>query len=268
MLRANLVDEAQKTIALFTKDGDQKSNLFDMQCMWYELEIGQAYCRLARTDASHYGRALKQFTSVDKHFTDIIEDQFDFHTYCIRKMTLRAYVNMLRMEDTVHGHAYYVRAAMGAIEVYIALVDKPKQDAAAAAAADESQMSAGERKKLESKKRKAEAKAKAEAEEAKAKAAVAAKAEKGAKGNFCHVDCSNRGVCDFSTGVCKCFPGSHGANCGVVSRTGVYADAQSAPPEDFLPPLNKANGNQTDVSATQQIDLGPGGGAVSGDAYY
>jgi len=92
--------------------------------------------------------------------------------------------------------------------------------------------------------------------------------EKGAEGNYCHVDCSNRGVCDFSTGVCKCFPGSYGANCGVVSRTGVYADAQSAPPEDYQPPFNKANGNQTDVSATQQIDLGPGGGAVSGDAYY
>ena len=35
--------------------------------------------------------------AVNKHFLDITEDQFDFHTYCIRKMTLRAYIDMLRM---------------------------------------------------------------------------------------------------------------------------------------------------------------------------
>ena len=45
---------------------------------------------------TEYGKALKNFTACDKHFTDIVEDQFDFHTYCIRKMTLRAYVRMLR----------------------------------------------------------------------------------------------------------------------------------------------------------------------------
>ena len=33
-----------------------------------------------------------------------VEDQFDFHTYCVRKMTLRAYVRMLRLEDHVWGH--------------------------------------------------------------------------------------------------------------------------------------------------------------------
>ena len=42
-------------------------------------------------------QALKKFMAVSKHYFDIEEDQFDFHSYCIRKMTLRAYIEMLRM---------------------------------------------------------------------------------------------------------------------------------------------------------------------------
>jgi len=166
MLRADQVEAAQKTIALFTKDGDQQSNLFDMQCMWYELEIASSYRR-----QGDYGRALKNYMSVDKHFTDIIEDQFDFHTYCVRKMTLRAYVRMLRLEDGIYGHNFYVDAAVGVVETYIALFDKPKSSESVESAEELSEMSASERKKLESKRRKAEAKAKAE-QEAKAKEAT------------------------------------------------------------------------------------------------
>jgi len=177
MLRADQVEQAQKTIALFTKDGDQVSNLFDMQCMWYELEIAASYRR-----QGDFGRALKNYISVDKHFTDIIEDQFDFHTYCVRKMTLRAYIRMLRMEDTIYGHSFFVSAAVGLVETYIALVDKPAKAAAEESAEELSEMSAAERKKLESKRRKAEAKAKAE-QEAKAKEATpAAAAAAGGKG--------------------------------------------------------------------------------------
>jgi EGF-like domain len=29
----------------------------------------------------------------------------------------------------------------------------------------------------------------------------------GAPGNKCHVDCSEQGVCDTKTGICKCFKG-------------------------------------------------------------
>lgn len=36
----------------------------------------------------------------------------------------------------------------------------------------------------------------------------------GLNGNLCHIDCSGRGICDYTTGQCKCFPGSHGDNCG------------------------------------------------------
>eukprot|EP01041_Mallomonas_annulata_P009196 gene9196-19063_t len=35
----------------------------------------------------------------------------------------------------------------------------------------------------------------------------------GRKGNICHIDCANRGVCDYKTGVCACFDGYYGLDC-------------------------------------------------------
>jgi len=32
-------------VTLFTKDGDNPNNLFDMQCMWYEIEFGRSCLR-------------------------------------------------------------------------------------------------------------------------------------------------------------------------------------------------------------------------------
>ena len=32
-------------------------------------------------------------------------------------------------------------------------------------------------------------------------------------GNKCHVECSNRGLCDNKVGVCACFRGFHGNAC-------------------------------------------------------
>ena len=55
-----------------------------LRCVWFELELAASYLR-----TGDYGRALKNFAHVEQHFADIGEDQFDFHTYCVRKMTLR-----------------------------------------------------------------------------------------------------------------------------------------------------------------------------------
>lgn len=70
--------------------------LFLGQVMWVENEMGYAYLR-----AKHYGKALKKFRSVEKHFDDFVDDQFDFHSYCLRRTTLRSYVACLRMTDTL-----------------------------------------------------------------------------------------------------------------------------------------------------------------------
>lgn len=42
----------------------------------------------------------------------------------------------------------------------------------------------------------------------------------GVSGNLCHYECSGQGICDHSTGVCKCFPGVEGPNCGrLITQT-------------------------------------------------
>ncbi|XP_022728588.1 N-terminal acetyltransferase A complex auxiliary subunit NAA15-like [Durio zibethinus] len=101
---------AGKTAVLFTKDGGQHNNLHDMQCMWYELASDESYFR-----HGDFGRALEKFIAVEKHYADITEDQFDFHSYCLRKMAPRAYVGKLKLKDWLHSHAYFHKVAAGAI---------------------------------------------------------------------------------------------------------------------------------------------------------
>ncbi|KAJ1404065.1 Tetratricopeptide-like helical domain superfamily [Sesbania bispinosa] len=159
MLQADQVVLAEKTAVLFTKDGDQHNNLHDMQCMWYELASAESYFR-----QGNLGLALKKFLAVEKHYADITEDQFDFHSYCLRKMTLRTYVEMLKFQDRLHSHAYFHKAAAGAIRCYIKLHDSPPKSTAEEDN-DMSKLLPSQKKKMRQKQRKAEARAKKEAEE-------------------------------------------------------------------------------------------------------
>lgn len=42
-----------------------------------------------------------------------------------------------------------------------------------------------------------------------------------AAGNLCHVDCANRGICDYNTGTCDCFDGFYGVACTIQSELAV-----------------------------------------------
>ena len=91
-------------------------SMYEMQASWYEFDQGRCLRGLEK-----YGRALKKLTAIQKHYDDIEEDQFDFHVYCLRKMTLRAYVSMLRWEDTLRGHEAFRRATEEIVSIYLEL---------------------------------------------------------------------------------------------------------------------------------------------------
>lgn len=162
MLRANFVKEAEETCGKFTREGVlAMENLNEMQCMWIQTEAAYAYRRLEK-----YGESLKKCHEVDRHFSEIIEDQFDFHTYCMRKMTLRSYVGLLRLEDVLRSHPFYFKAAKCAMEVYIGLHDNPLPDPAQAQEIDTENLPPSELKKFRNKQRKQRRKAELERQQA------------------------------------------------------------------------------------------------------
>ena len=164
----------------FARDAEASGagGLSEMQCVWFE-----AACGAAATAAGRAGPALKAFTATLKHYVDFGEDAFDFHGYCVRKCTLRAYVSLLRTGPALRDDPAFADAAVGAVRVYLGLDDAARaagaaaEAAAAASAAAEADAGASpeERKRARQRAKKEAARAeRAAAEKAAADAAAAA----------------------------------------------------------------------------------------------
>ncbi|EDV25040.1 uncharacterized protein TRIADDRAFT_25871 [Trichoplax adhaerens] len=154
-LKIDNIEKAEETCAMFTREGVSAiENLNEMQCMWFQTECAASFLRQGKI-----GEALKKCHEIDKHFTDIIEDQFDFHTYCMRKMTLKAYISMLRMEDILRSHPFYFKCAVLAIQAYVSLHDNPITETEEDTEVNSDGLTAKELKKLKSKQRRAKKKA-------------------------------------------------------------------------------------------------------------
>ena len=122
-LRNNDSEKALGTMGLFTRQdaaGGPITDLLDMQCAWYLTEDGEAYAR-----QGNIGMALKRFHAIYNIFDVWQEDQYDFHTFSLRKGQARAYIEMIRWEDHLREHTFYSRAALAAVDVYLAMYDKP-----------------------------------------------------------------------------------------------------------------------------------------------
>ncbi|KAF8865474.1 N-terminal acetyltransferase A, auxiliary subunit [Acephala macrosclerotiorum] len=158
-LRNDESEAAIKTMGLFTRAetvGGPLADLHDMQCVWFLTEDGQSYVRQGKI-----GLALKRFTSIYNIFDVWQEDQFDFHSFSLRKGQIRAYVEMMRWEDHLREHPFYSRAALSAIDVYIKIHDKPLMNGTNGVGSGDAE-DAAERKKAAKKARKEAQKAERE----------------------------------------------------------------------------------------------------------
>jgi N-alpha-acetyltransferase 15/16, NatA auxiliary subunit len=64
-----------------------------------------------------YDKCLEEFFYAEQHFDQIIEEQYDFHGYCMRKFYLRSYLEMIRLCDNIYSQKFYFKVACGIVEV-------------------------------------------------------------------------------------------------------------------------------------------------------
>ncbi|KAK3943252.1 N-alpha-acetyltransferase 15, NatA auxiliary subunit [Diplogelasinospora grovesii] len=123
-LRNNENENALTTMGLFTRAetvGGPLADLIDMQCIWFLTEDGEAWQR-----RGNLGLALKRFHTIFNIFDIWQEDQFDFHSFSLRKGQIRAYIDMIRWQDQLREHPFYFRAALDAVNLYLDMHDKPQ----------------------------------------------------------------------------------------------------------------------------------------------
>jgi len=119
--RTQLLEESRGLIGLFTrKDApDPVSDLIDMQAAWYVMAEAEVALRV-----SDWGLGLKRLHQVYEIFRQWEEDQYDFHTYCIRKNTFQTYQDLLKFEDTLYADPIYYKAVSKAVGIYLKLHDR------------------------------------------------------------------------------------------------------------------------------------------------
>lgn len=164
MVEAHRLEDAVNMASKFTRGNTSpKEYLSEMQCMWFLLDNARAL-----KDMGRFGDALKLCHEVQQHYRNILDDQLDFHSYCLRKVTLRSYVETLRLEDRLRDHQSYFDTAQLAVEIYLQLYSQPLDSIDESPHGENDGMSSSEAKKLRNKQRKAAKRAEAEAARARA----------------------------------------------------------------------------------------------------
>lgn len=73
------------------------------------------------------GLSLKRFVAISKFYQQFEDDKLDFHSYCMRKGTPRAYLDMLKWGDNIYTKPMYVRSMEGSSKIYFDIDDSLKE---------------------------------------------------------------------------------------------------------------------------------------------
>mmetsp|Transcript_4397 Transcript_4397/g.4206 ORF Transcript_4397/g.4206 Transcript_4397/m.4206 type:complete len:377 (+) Transcript_4397:686-1816(+) len=114
LFRNNQPAQAEELLGLFSRERGEL-NTHDMQSTWVENEMAEAYFRLGE-----FAKAKAEFEWVDKQYSDMFDDQCDFHFYVMRKMNFNSYENFLKFTDILYKQKPFLRAGKGLIRCHLA----------------------------------------------------------------------------------------------------------------------------------------------------
>ncbi|CCH61634.1 hypothetical protein TBLA_0F00900 [Henningerozyma blattae CBS 6284] len=120
--REKLHIEKAKLVELLaneTPNEEESENIAKLESELRELEW---------TVKKYQGLSLKRFAAISKIYDQFDDDQLDFHSYCMRKGTPRAYLEMIQWGNTIFTQPMYVRAMVGASKIQFGLHDKLIED--------------------------------------------------------------------------------------------------------------------------------------------
>ena len=120
LLRCGDVEKAKETAMLFAKETatSNQPNLVEMQAEWWERLLGSAHYAKGETAA-----AFTSWKETLKHFDEFKEDELDFANYCFRRLSLRPFVEFIRMQDKIRSHRNYRRSVKNCVRALLAVSD-------------------------------------------------------------------------------------------------------------------------------------------------
>lgn len=130
LLRAGKIKEGDTIMKSFIRDAGPESSIHELQVMWYEFVLGEIYVH-----KELYGPGIRQANFIYEHFENMEEDQFDFHSYCMRKYTLRAYVELMDRNASFRNFRFFGKAgylALHGMKLYqnqVAFKEKEEEEA-------------------------------------------------------------------------------------------------------------------------------------------
>jgi tetratricopeptide (TPR) repeat protein len=113
LVRNNELEKSLETMKEFIRDPISDENIEHTQCMWYESECGFNYLQ-----GGDILRAHRLFKMIFNHFNTLVEDQFDFYNYCLRRFMINDFANTIEYMDRILDNKY-VYIALEAFEVIL-----------------------------------------------------------------------------------------------------------------------------------------------------
>ncbi|OII75813.1 hypothetical protein cand_028970 [Cryptosporidium andersoni] len=99
----NKINKLKKELSKDKNEHSNNNESINLQIIWFDKRIASCYEFLLKDQKKSLEYYFKILDSIDTMF----HDQYDYHLYCLRKLTLSRYIEFLRMQDKIFSMRQY-----------------------------------------------------------------------------------------------------------------------------------------------------------------